>query len=56
MKNLKDLAADKGVDSLKSAAAKGAEGVGHAKGFFAEVKDGFLADLSSVASKVGGKK
>lgn len=51
VKNLKDVAADKGVDSLKSVVEKGATGAGHAKGFLGEVKDGITADWAAIASK-----
>jgi hypothetical protein len=43
------------VDALKQAADKGTQGVGHAAGFFAEVKRGFVEDLNAVTSKLGKK-
>ena len=51
VKNLKDVAAEKGVDSIKSVAEKGVAGAGHAKGFLSEVKEGVMADWGAVASK-----
>lgn len=55
VEKLKDVASEKGVDALKQAAEKGTTGVGHAAGFFSEVKRGFVEDLNAVASKLGKK-
>lgn len=59
VKELQQVAAEKGVESLKTAATKGVESAGtaagHAKGFFAEVKAGVASDWAAVASKLGKK-
>ncbi len=58
VKNLKDMAAGKGAESLKAgaealkeAASKAPEKAADVKTFFGHVKDGFLEDWR----KVGGK-
>ena len=59
VKDISNIAADKGVEtlkqsaeSLKVAASKGTEGAANVKTFFGHVKEGVLSDWRAVASKL----